>query len=1009
MPQQKLPDFWFDQNPNKPINTNKTETMRDYNQNIQYPGFLAIDLGTSNSTVTLHDTKRIIMPRGLPQEQKQKLRNNLEKWLTLEIPKELESIHQQEWSDFIAEITKNLAINPDKLTTSISSSDESLLELIRQIEICLVTKSKQFRRTVGQKIHETYSQVFRVPLMRSRNFFPVELELETKETEIISELKIEIDDNPLKIVMGERARQDRQNDIASAQNPEAWNKIKGRYHHSPKRYFGQDKVFSLYIEEQDENCLIDIPANELIKASYNELIKLTETYRENNASQFAEGYFYTAVVTYPTVASPVVRTELEKIITSLGIKDVQTAYDEAVSVAIFFLWREFGGNLNLGIESFKTRCHYYGNKWAQNVLVIDIGGGTTDIALINLNLEEINPFDQGEERGSGGRYYKLTPKVLGASGHLQLGGELITLSIFLWLKVAIADCLLTAVEAGNLHSESLINLIPSLDEIFLQDGHFVSGSLIKQVDKLNPQFDNNYSKALDAAEKVIPTRWESHSERLQTFYTLWEYAEDAKIQLSNNNGDGIFVFTQEQIEILLDQNTALHYEPIPPNHLAVTLTQAQFQQQIQPIITEAINIAKGLVENRLKEEQQHHHQKAKIDWMILSGKTCNLSQVQAEIYKTFSQSEYFTWNPERITFVPEYTKIATSAGACYAEMLRRLRFDPQESKEILRTGANQLYIDVKNLFYFLPCSFKRDTLTQEPISLFEAGTKLAQLSPHEPLLKARSQWQGIQLSTRVYRQDYDGQSGLFNWGNFNGQEIARSVDIINDDQFLNLISTQFEIDQKLQFKLFLCRGKKPHYQINAQLPSINVASAAKQVYSSFSLGRLWWKVVETTDNNDSLEIGDIAINVQEANAVASPQSYTIIFKAIDSENTNPEIFHYQPEKETKSGQGIISNPLTSFPRSGKHTFYMCVDNSAENVSWERIGELSKIDGIDDSLCQYRATIDDQGIIRIHPGEIPYLVSDDPQCLRTLGTVYITKLELQKNDLDEHRDPFSGKH
>ena len=124
---------------------------------------------------------------------------------------------------------------------------------------------------------------------------------------------------------------------------------------------------------------------------------------------------------------------------------MQTAYDEAVSVAIFFLWREFGGNLNIGIESFKTRCRQNGNKWSQNVLVLDIGGGTTDLALIELTLEDKTPFfADNEDRGLGGRYYKLTPKLLGSSGHLQLGGELITLRIFRLLKVAIADFLLNS-------------------------------------------------------------------------------------------------------------------------------------------------------------------------------------------------------------------------------------------------------------------------------------------------------------------------------------------------------------------------------------------------------------------------------------------------------------------------------------------------------------------------------------------------------------------------------------
>jgi hypothetical protein len=40
--------------------------------------------------------------------------------------------------------------------------------------------------------------------------------------------------------------------------------------------------------------------------------------------------------------------------------------------------------------------------------------------------------------------------------------------------------------------------------------------------------------------------------------------------------------------------------------------------------------------------------------------------------------------------------------ACYAEKLRRLRFDPEQSIELLRKGANQLEIDLHRARMELP-------------------------------------------------------------------------------------------------------------------------------------------------------------------------------------------------------------------------------------------------------------------------------------------------------------------
>jgi hypothetical protein len=81
----------------------------------------------------------------------------------------------------------------------------------------------------------------------------------------------------------------------------------------------------------------------------------------------------------------------------LGYEDIRTEYDEALAAAIFYIFREYNSSLELGMELFKSRCQIKtDNSWKQNALLIDIGGGTTDIALLSLTLTEEQVFDSGE-------------------------------------------------------------------------------------------------------------------------------------------------------------------------------------------------------------------------------------------------------------------------------------------------------------------------------------------------------------------------------------------------------------------------------------------------------------------------------------------------------------------------------------------------------------------------------------------------------------------------------------
>ena len=449
--------------------------------------------------------------------------------------------------------------------------------------------------------------------------------------------------------------------------------------------------------------------------------------------RLSEGEMRHVIVTYPTIAPPLVRRRLRRLVESLGFTTVRTDYDEAVSAALFYLMREFQGSLGVGLEAFRARCRPARTegplKWSQNVMVFDIGGGTTDLALIQLILEEIDPFDPGEDRGAGGRLYKITPKVLGSSGHLQLGGEYVTLRVFHLLKAAIADRVLRAIDDEKATSEKLAGLVGEFEKRFKIEGNrYNPGSILEAVDRRD--YSSVAVDALKRAEGVVPTRWMPDCDEtrlapqlLEPFYTLWDYAEEAKQALGRKpkKGEVIEPYTlnDERVRSLLKLG-GVDLEVKEAGAVATSIDVVQFDRVVEPVVDEAVQIALGVLKSRLPEGEV-------LDWLILSGKTCNLALVERRIREVFLDSPQFVWNPERITFEPEFAKNATSIGAAYAESRRAFRLDERAEKPYLQAGCNRLFFDVKNLFFFLPCGFDivRDNAMYDQV--FRAGDALARV------------------------------------------------------------------------------------------------------------------------------------------------------------------------------------------------------------------------------------------------------------------------------------------
>ena len=253
---------------------------------INYPGWFAIDFGTSNSTITLFDPKLTVSPDSLPREQEKRLRDALADWLNQRPTNMTAGVTadswKSEWQKFLDEICKEFpdldASNSSNLGDKIflTSNRARLLEAIRSIEIGLSARLDWFRKAASERLNRIYHQVFRVPPLEWQSLIPVELDGLRKASEIPSELEVESllevsvaepvkevaeaeeqklqeeeeDSATVKVSMGERARQNRLNAIAKGED------IKGKFHHSPKRYLGQDRNISVSLDGSSQEIAV---------------------------------------------------------------------------------------------------------------------------------------------------------------------------------------------------------------------------------------------------------------------------------------------------------------------------------------------------------------------------------------------------------------------------------------------------------------------------------------------------------------------------------------------------------------------------------------------------------------------------------------------------------------------------------------------------------------------------------------------------------------------------------
>jgi hypothetical protein len=960
-----------------------------------YPGLVAMDLGTSSSTVTLFDPYRIPDVGGVPPEQEGRLKALLlERLLDDKGKCRMPGVADKDWAELLDALDVEAldprgdaaTPRPARLRAAIHRGGPDLLEALRQLERHV--SGLDLEGPLRDLLQLAYEEALLEPRLNSQLLIWAGLDpARPAERDVVSELEVcEVDGALLRVEMGREARERRIAALARLGAGAASSTladVRFKYHNSPKRYLGKRQSFVGTLGGRQ----VSVSAHQVVQAAWQRLTELANLWRQRHVGHVSQGPFTRVVVTYPTVAPPAVRREIEELVRELGYNQVVTDYDEAVSAALFYFHRELGGSTDLGPELFKACAQTDGQgKWFQNVLVLDIGGGSTDLALLRLTMQEETQPDHAD-RGAGGRYYVVTPRLLGSSGNTYLGGDLITLRVFELLKAALADRVLSAAQAGELAAEQaggravddLAARARSLADAFKGPDdkmRFRPGSIFTPVATLRERADERRA-ALDAAEQVLPTRWNVRTQRSSAFFALWDLAEHAKVKFLSQ-GEPFRLGPDDLQKLLKELGHPLQLTP----GVSVELTPTQFEQAAEEIVREAVQIARGLLLDRLPRAGKDGPPEA-LDWLILSGKTCNLKLVRRVLLRELEQRPAVRWAPDRVTFVPEYAKLATSAGACYAEKIRRLTPDPRQAQELLRLGQNQLRFVINNLFWFLPCSFSLLTASDE-LELFRAGDELYQLDGSAQG-KARSRPLGVVLLPTVLRRDYAGAKPL-PWHSFGGAELAAEVGM-SPAAFTERMLMQFEVDNRLLMKLYLWEGQNgeppQHYELDTATPALRLPPPPG---AAAAPAAAWC---------------DVAVGAEVAlHANGSPK---VLIRAGDPFRAT---FHAGGQEV----RGLVVGRLPDLFRDGRLGVYRRLPGEGE---WQRLeGELTqpKNDSGNDFPAWYQLTLDAGGALRAHVGRVPYWRTTDPREWRErTDRVLECELGLVVAPPPPARDPFDGSH
>ncbi|MFF7896337.1 hypothetical protein ACFZDI_31375 [Streptomyces sp. NPDC007907] len=530
------------------------------------------------------------------------------------------------------------------------------------------------------------------------------------------------------------------------------------------------------------------------------------------------GHLSAVLLTFPTSATPAARTQLVELVQrGLSVPHVELLIDEGLAAGLYFVMRDLTANLDVGLEALRAASRPVPGEpdtWRSIMLVVDIGGGTTDIALLDLVLRDLTPALDPADRFTSGRAYMLEPRILGTIGHGQLGGDLLTLLVLYWVKATLLD------KVGRGDPDHTGE--PLSARVARQAGghreHLVSSEVRELLRRELPTHWRELGRDLEDAEEA--------QQREAGFSTLWRLAERVKRALGEENGDtGL---TEDELADLRQR-----FEPLKGLAGPVVFSQDEFRDLIEPFVRQAAEMAAGLVSDAFRRMSAHAGDRAGraggsgatdaapyLDQVVLAGRSSTMAAVRRAVNHALRRADHLhgkvtrkvEWNPERLEVETGFlAKQATSLGAAWLHRVRgRVGAFGTGSGGLIHS---ELSIVTQGLFSCLPCDFVLQGLAAMGVELFSSGTPFEQLGPDGSLGLA-SPWRPVVRTPSVIRPRAG--SSPIPWGILEVENRARRAgcDLSSpawDFDHGAEMRFRIRVDERLNLTAEFRHGPRQHY------------------------------------------------------------------------------------------------------------------------------------------------------------------------------------------------------
>ncbi|MFE1826713.1 hypothetical protein [Streptomyces yangpuensis] len=975
--------------------------------------FVVVDFGTTASTATLHDEKKV-KQRLVDPAQAASLSTMLEDLLgpPADAP--------PSWREEVRALLAGTVTLPrqDSTTTGGAAlagvADPGAADaLMLRVESIREQAGPELRRWLNRRLHAGYAAVIGTPPLERHGIRPVDYPDGT----------------------GQRthapASAMREKDYPDATVPEDPGARRFELCGDDTRGLTGIKRAALQLKPEPV-AGSDLSADHLAQHMYLLLVEGAEDATYNDALG-TTSRVPTVVVTYPTTILPEVKERLRELVgRALGGPLTVMDYDEGLAAGLYFLMRDLTDNYNAGLEALRARCRRVGDNpptWHRIMLVIDIGGGTTDIALLRLTLVDQTPELGADQEFVAGRAYRLEPELLGSTGHERLGGDLLTLQVLYWIKARLVDEL----RSPGLENEDGLQDAADTDAGGAAGTDTGTGARVGRralaetvTEQAADQLDTIVSDDIrQILAECLPTNWagvgdpDEHEARYTRFRLLWRLAERKKRELGAA-GAADAVLKQEDVDAIL--RAAPH--SLGTVHGPITLDAGEFRKLMRPVLRRAAKLGADLVRGSFRRIHEENAERAEqglgplpepvLDQVVLSGRTSALEQLQEQVVAALRQDEAdgragLGWHETtELSVEREFAKQATSLGAAWAHAVRNRagQIEHNNSKNG-RTGGSirmsDLDIRLQGLFSSLPCDFGPLGQMGRVNPLLWAGDPFIELDS-SGRLGVRTGWNSLSRVVELHRDIGSGDS--IQWGVF---DLALTAKAEGFDPLAAVwhppsgsgrgVRYQIEMDHRLVASILLCNGPAhllvgglgleldglvPGLSFDPDLPGCSVP------------GRIC--VAAGVDEDGVRRLAEVfpatgPAGVTGADGLQAAASWYL-----------PESFHETADADELPLPGrVAAVPVPPLEANHTYTYEFYLDQGDGDPVF--LGRLSAA-----QQGRHHATLDARGRLRVHRGVVPYVPAETlREVQRYPGRVLGRRMDPPVSDFNHHWDPNSGRH